>query len=266
MVHSVNGGLTSNTPRIPDAGKAPGYPSGVSVDVQQLERELCRIPEISAARVVAEDDGRISEVHILSVPTKHAKQIVRDVQSVALATFDLDLDRRIVSVVQLDDGTGAGHGRAGSAGSAGGDDSGDTGEVDDDHAGEGTYLRFHVDAVTAARNGVRCTANVALRLGDETVAGSAEGLVAAGSVLRLVAQATLDALRVVEPAAGRADVETATVVRLGDRSVAVVTIVVVVPPYEEVLSGSAVVRGAGEHDAVARAVLDATNRRLPALR
>jgi len=44
------------------------------------------------------------------------------------------------------------------------------------------------------------------------------------------------------------------------------TVVIVVPPYEEVCSGSAVVRAAGELDAVARAVLDATNRRLPQLR
>ena len=64
----------------------------------------------------------------------------------------------------------------------------------------------------------------------------------------------------------RADVETASIIRLGERAVAVTTIVVVVPPYEEVISGSAVVRPAGEFDAIARSVLDATNRRLPQLR
>ena len=44
------------------------------------------------------------------------------------------------------------------------------------------------------------------------------------------------------------------------------TVIVVVPPYEEVIAGSAVVRAAGEFDAVARSVLDATNRRLSQLR
>src|SRR5919112_1665700 len=72
------------------------------IDLDEVEAALVRIPEVTAARIVADATGRIVEVHILSLPHKHAKQVVRDVQSVAMATFGLDLDRRIVSVVQLD--------------------------------------------------------------------------------------------------------------------------------------------------------------------
>jgi hypothetical protein len=43
-------------------------------------------------------------VHVLARPGKPAKQLVRDVQSVAMAAFDLDIDRRIISVVQIDGG------------------------------------------------------------------------------------------------------------------------------------------------------------------
>jgi len=226
-------------------------PSG-DVDVDELEQELVRIPEVTAARVVADGDGRIAEVHILSLPHKHAKQVVRDVQSVAMATFGVDLDRRIVSVVQLD---------AVASSSISGPE---LGEVDLE--GDLGRQRINVDVVTADRNGLQCTARVVLTRGDQKATGTAEGLVATSSVLRLVAQSTMSALRHLEPAAVRADVETATIVRLGDRSVAVSTVIVVVPPYEEVISGSAVVRAAGEFDAVARSVLDATNRRLSQLR
>lgn len=219
------------------------------VDTDDLEQELCRVAEITAARVVADEDGRIAEVHILSLPHKHAKQVVRDVQSVAMATFGLDLDRRIVSVVQLD---------AVASSSITGPD-----EDADDERPRG---RINVDGVTADRNGLQCTARVVLTRGDQRATGTAEGLVATSSVLRLVAQATIAALRHLEPAAVRSDVETATIIRLGDRAIAVSTVVVVVPPYEEVISGSAVVRPAGEFDAVARSVLDATNRRLSQLR
>ena len=59
-------------------------PTDADDDVLELERELCRLPEISAARVVTDDSGRPTEVHILADTTKHAKQVVRDVQSVAL--------------------------------------------------------------------------------------------------------------------------------------------------------------------------------------
>jgi hypothetical protein len=44
--------------------------------------------------------------------------------------------------------------------------------------------------------------------------------------------------------------------------VAVVTVVFVMPPNEQVVAGSAIVRPQQEAEAVARAVLDATNRRL----
>src|SRR5688500_13010697 len=67
-----------------------------------LEQELCRIPDITAARVVTDDSGDPVEIHVLSLPSKHPKQVVRDVQSVAVARFGLELDHRLISVVQLD--------------------------------------------------------------------------------------------------------------------------------------------------------------------
>src|SRR5689334_10459834 len=71
------------------------------LDLTEVEREICRLPDVSIARLVAEHDGRVSEVHIVARAGKHPKQIVRDVQSIALASFGLDLDRRVISVVQL---------------------------------------------------------------------------------------------------------------------------------------------------------------------
>ena len=67
----------------------------------RIEREICRLPDVSIARLVAEPTGRVSEVHVVAHPGKHPKQIARDVQSIALASFGLELDRRIISVVQL---------------------------------------------------------------------------------------------------------------------------------------------------------------------
>jgi hypothetical protein len=211
-------------------------------DYQAVEKELCRIPDVSAARIVADASGRPVEVHILASPAKHAKQVVRDIQSVAMATFGLELDHRIISVVQLD-GLPAVHGESSAP-------------------DEADVVRIVVGGVTAVRHANHCSAQVALLRGDEQAVGVAEGLMVSGSELRLVASATLNALRQLEPAAVQADVETATLARLGDRMVAVASVVFLVPPYEEVVAGSAIVRIAGEHDAMVRAVLDATNRRL----
>ena len=79
---------------------------------------------------------------------------------------------------------------------------------------------------------------------------------------RLVATATVDALRQLDPAAECIDIDHAQIVRVGQLDVAVVTVVFVMPPNEQVVAGSAIVRPQQEADAVARAVLDATNRRL----
>jgi len=223
----------------PGARSEPGAVDDATA--RSLEEELCRLPEISAARVVADDTGRVVELHVLARPGKHPKQIARDVQSVALASFGLELDRRVVSVVQI-------------------------GPEDGPYAFEsGVEFRPLITAITAEASGLRSLVRVTLSRDDDTAVGFAEGSVASSAQHRLVATATVDALRQLEPAAERVDVESAHVVRVGMHDVAVVTVVFVLPHGEQVMSGSALVRGHSEADAVARAVLDATNRRLTPL-
>jgi hypothetical protein len=206
------------------------------LDLTEVEREICRLPDVTIARLVGEPDGRVSEVHIVAHAGKHPKQIVRDVQSIALASFGLELDRRVISVVQLG-------GRA----------------LDERFTAE---IRPSIVAITAEANGLRSLVRVTLAREDDEAVGFAEGSIATTARHRLVAGATVDALRQLEPAAECVDVDHAQIVRVGAHDIAVVTVVFVVPPSEQLVSGSAIVRPQQEADAVARAVLDATNRRL----
>lgn len=221
----------------------------MDVDIAEIERELNRIPEVTAVRLVTDQFDRPVEVHVLATPAKHPKQVVRDIQSVAKVTFDMELDHRVISVVQLDNGNLPEAMQAGVLAAAAG-----AAAVDDD--------RITVSTVATSRTGLRCTAKVGLRRTDIEEVGEAEGTVASGNINILIARATLDALSRHDPRAGRLDVEAAAVQHLGNRSFATASIVLLNPPYEEVLLGSAPVRSAGPEDAVARAVLDATNRRL----
>lgn len=68
-----------------------------------LEAALRQIQGVRAASVVTTGTGVPSEIHILAATGKAPKQVVRDVQSLAMARFDLDIDHRIVSIVQLDE-------------------------------------------------------------------------------------------------------------------------------------------------------------------
>ena len=66
----------------------------------RFQEDLQRIPGVKSARVVGTDAP--SEIHIIATVDRPAKQLVRDVQSLATAGFGLSIDHRIVSIVQLE--------------------------------------------------------------------------------------------------------------------------------------------------------------------
>lgn len=214
------------------------------LDLREVETEMCRLPEVDAVRIVGDAIGRPIEVHVLAHGEKHAKQLVRDVQSVALASFGLELDRRIVSVVQL----------------------GSNGASTAPSVGAETPERPRVESLQTNVAGPRCTIRVTIASADDEATGFAEGTSAAGARARLVASATLDALRQLDPVADAFDVDAADVVRVGSYDVAVVTLIRSDPPDEHSLCGSAILN-AGVEEAATRAVLDTRERlrRLPDL-
>jgi hypothetical protein len=72
-----------------------------SLTLVGLEQELSKISGVRSVRVVG--GARPSEIHVVAGRSRTPKQIVRDVQSLAVAGFGVSIDHRIVSVVQLDD-------------------------------------------------------------------------------------------------------------------------------------------------------------------
>ena len=214
-----------------------------ALDVQAIETEIGRLPEVVACRIVADAAGRPLEVHVLAHPGKHPKQVVRDVQSVALASFGLEIDRRIVSVVQL---------------------APTEGPVAREGAAAATTSRIGIGSIQSQLEGRRATVRITLSSGGQEATGFAEGSSAAVTRLRLVSSATLDALRQLDDVADDLELEDASIARVGGHDVALVTLVHVDPPHEHELIGAALARQSPDTAAV-RAVLDAVNRRLPFL-
>ena len=211
------------------------------LDVQAIEAEIGRLPEVVACRIVADGAGRPLEVHVLAHPGKHPKQVVRDVQSVALASFGLEIDRRIVSVVQL-----APTGPAALEGPS------------------SVASRIGIGSIQSQLEGRRTTIRVTLASGGQEATGFAEGSSAVAVRLRLLASAALDALRQLVDAAESLELEDVAMARVGGHDVALVTLLQVDPPHEYELVGSALARQSPDAAAV-RAVLDALNRRLSCL-
>ena len=68
----------------------------------RLEADLVKVPGVRSARVIGAN-GAPTEIHIVSTSSRAPKQVVRDVQSLATAGFGIQIDHRIVSIVQLDE-------------------------------------------------------------------------------------------------------------------------------------------------------------------
>ena len=214
-----------------------------------MEQDLRRLPSVHAARVIADPEGNPLQVQLLAAPGTHTIDLVREVQTVAIARQRVEIDGGIVQVIQLDQEEDGG-------------EQVDVVEALDDESEPDGPLRLVLDRVRVDRHDLRCSAVVCLRAGGELVEGTAHGPGATTSAHRVLAEATLHALRQVHPHAERAAIESVDVFRTGRREVALAVVIYVVPPHEEILTGSAPVRAAGHDDAIARAVLDACSRRL----
>src|SRR5262245_43532985 len=167
-------------------------------DLRDLEDELCRLTGVHAVRVVGDRSGRPVEVHVLSDPSKPAKQTVRDVRAVAQTVFGIELDHRIVSVAQLN--------------------------TNEQNTPVGIELprsepRARVGSINIEAVGLRAQVRVVLNDHDRELTGYAEGSVASAARPQLVAAAALDALRQGDSAAEAIHITNAEINRIGSNRV-----------------------------------------------
>lgn len=74
-------------------------------DAAAYEQLIFQVRGIQAARVVTSANGAIDEVHVVGLPGRSAKQMVRDIESILYVQGGVRLDHRKVSLVQLDEGS-----------------------------------------------------------------------------------------------------------------------------------------------------------------
>lgn len=204
------------------------------MNLREFEEKVKRLSGVEAARVVG-NGSNITEVHVLTDTAKGAKQIVRDVQTLAQAAFGLALDRRVVSVVQL-------------------------AEADLVHGDRPVIID-----VAEQVDGSRTQVTVSLAWHGDTLVGDVAGAAANSTRMRLVAEATLEALRQGLQDATAFAIASIEVPTLGTRQVAIAQVVIVNEGVERLMVGSALATGDTSR-AVVRAVLDALNRHIPELR
>lgn len=206
------------------------------VSITEIEQTLCQVAEIKAARVVASPDGVIQEIHVLALPSKAPKQVVRDIESTLMASFSLAVDHKKISIAQL-------------------------GQDELPKSDTPSHPRPKIRAINSEVSGVQSTISVVLELDGDTYHGESTGPASTTGRQRLVALATLNAVEQYTRNSHGFALEDVSIVQLGREQVAVACVVLLTPFGEQAFSGSALVRQ-NEKDSIVRATLDAINRRM----
>ena len=223
------------------------------LDVDAMERDVARIPAVSSARVVVEDQ-QVVEVHIVCGPGRSPKLINRDVQSLLAARWGVDIDHRKVSVVQLSEGD-------------------DEIDLTADTAAEpqpeppprpeaprtAATAGARVVEVSLSVSDDQCQASVTVADGDRQATGHASGVPSLEGQRRVSAGAALVALANLDPgltAFGVADVSSMTVAH---ERIIVTTICGWRDGGERTIVGASTVGTLGELRAAAESVLRAVS-------
>ncbi len=208
----------------------------MSINFRELEEALARLESVDAARVVHQG-GTITEIHVIANADKPSKQVARDVQTLAIARFGLPIDHRIVSVVQ----------------------------ISPQHLDLATGKRAALLGISESPNGVRTTLEVTLRHEDEEYIGTVTGPAVASARLRLIGQATIDAIEKAFEHAPPMALDSIARTQVGTRDVVVAVLATAGERGgEDIAIGSALVTMSVD-DAAVRAVLNALNRKLSSI-
>lgn len=205
---------------------------------QSVEAGIRTLPGVLAARLVPGYERPVDELHVVTTPDKSPKQVVRDVQSLLLAKYAVDMDHRVISVVQIDEPA---------EGSL---------SVDDGS-------RIVIEKVTATHDGLEVRVVVRLTDGDSEFVGEAAGPASAAGRRRATARAALEAVKPLLANRHVVEVEGVALADVLGHDVAIAFVHFHGPRGERTISGTALVRD-DESAAIARSVLDALNREIQA--
>lgn len=200
----------------------------VPPQVNELEAAVAALRGVRAARIHS-GPGSVDAVRVLVVPERDASEIVHEIQGMVWAHLGTEIDAHAIEVM-----------KASAPGPA-----------------SGRPKRRKLSSLSTKRAGDRFTSQVILELDGDLLIGEDDSPAGRRFEHRSVAHAVLDAVRRLSSVP--LELGSADFVEMGDCRVAAV----VVERRDDLLLGSATVT-LDEHDAIARATLDAVNRLLVA--
>lgn len=200
---------------------------------EQIEGSICKLRDIIATHVTVDGSGNIEEIHVVTRGSRNAKQIVRDVETLLVAELGLVVDHKKISVAQ----------------------------IQDESRLPSLESRYKFSGVNIALSGLSAEVTVTLMKNGSTFTGSSNGPNIIQNRPRLIASATLDALKHVLEEGTTFLLEDLSVVPLGEKKAVVVLLTGLKGRSEKSFTGSALVSDDLDQ-AVVFATLNGLNRYL----
>ncbi|MGE5573368.1 MAG: hypothetical protein ACM3ZU_10175 [Bacteroidota bacterium] len=206
------------------------------VDIDDVNEVLSQIPGLNAVKIIVDGKRMITEVHCTSIELRSPQELVRDIETVLYAKWGLKIDHRRIGVCVFKD-----------------------------------MPQMELEALIGRRLKIeRVYLNLGKHTADSIVELGLQGRVYTGTAVgpatkygqyQVVAQATIAAVEAFLRTRSMLSAGEVRLIKMLDEDVVLVSVSVIGMQGEERLVGTAPVRSY-ETDAVARATMDAINRRL----
>lgn len=201
----------------------------INRDYKSIENDILKLESVISCRFVIENK-EVKEIHIVSNGTRSPKQISRDVQSVLIATYDLNIDYKKISIAELPD----------------------VGVAKKES-------RLKIDKITIEDNCNRINIKIGLSDDSNTYESTISGINTARNIDRMLVQVVLDCVEKSLGTEGRFILDEVRNVNLSSDGIVVVVLVYIIDAKERHLCGSSLIEN-NHKKAVVKATLDALNR------
>lgn len=204
------------------------------MDISCIQNFLNNVDGIQTCKIVS-SANEMEEIHILSDGTRSPKQISRDVESAIMTQFGIRIDRKIISIVQLK-------------------------ETENRFS---SRIKFAGVSQSSAENAIEIETKLLFE--DKEYSAKQTGVNTATNRNRMASEATLKAVEAIIGQAYIMYTNDVIINSMNDYTVATVMVTFKLDNVEELLAGAAVVKN-DVNEAIARAALDAVNRRIKGIK
>ncbi len=200
------------------------------MNMELIENNLEKLDSVISCKIILGENDIVDEIHIVSNGKINPKQLSRNIQSILIASHNLNIDYKKISIAQITDKT--------------------LGKVEN---------RLKIKALSFNNEGSKASVKVALKNSADTYETSLMGINSVRNIERMLVDATL---KNIEEALGYEDtfiLEDVRTIPVSSEKAVVVVVMCMVEDMEQKLCGSCLVK-TDYKEAIVKATLDAVNR------